>query len=95
MALLISVGNMGAIIGSNVYIAREAPKYHTGFGVCLAFVSIGIVMALILRFAYARENKKRDDLVASLGGEQGVLQKYSEQELLDLGDLSPFFRYTL
>ena len=95
MALLISVGNFGAVVGSNVYIEREAPKYQTGFGVCFAFVGAGFIMTLILRYAYSRENKTRDELVASLGGAQGVLAKYSEQELLDMGDMSPFFRYTL
>ncbi|KAF9533276.1 putative MFS transporter [Crepidotus variabilis] len=95
MALLISVGNMGAIAGSNVYLAREAPKYPTGFGASFGFLCLGILMAVILRFAYARENKRRDRLVEELGGEQGVRARYSEQELLDMGDRSPFFRYTL
>jgi hypothetical protein len=86
---------MGAIAGSNVYIAREAPKYHTGFGACLAFIGCGIIMACVLRIAYGRENKRRDRLEAEMGGEEGVRSRYSEQELLDMGDRSPFFRYAL
>jgi hypothetical protein len=30
-----------------------------------------------------------------MGGAEGVKARYSEQELLDMGDQSPFFRYTL
>ena len=30
MALLISVGNLGGIAGSNIFIASEAPKYPAG-----------------------------------------------------------------
>jgi len=95
MALLISVGNMGAIIGSNVYLAREEPKYPAGFGVCFAFLVSGIIMACALRIAYARTNRQRDQLIAEMGGEDGVRARYSESELLDMGDKSPFFRYTL
>lgn len=95
MALLISVGNMGAIAGSNVYIARDAPKYPTGFGSCFGFLCAAIIMTFILRFAYGRENKQRERMVESMGGEEGVKAKYSEQELLDMGDRSPFFRYAL
>ena len=52
-------------------------------------------MAVALRFAYARENKKHEALEASLGGKEGVLARYTEQELLEMGDKSPFFRYAL
>ncbi|KAF1817470.1 putative MFS transporter [Eremomyces bilateralis CBS 781.70] len=95
MALLISVGNMGAIAGSNVYLAREAPVYHLGFGACLAFLCVSIIMTVVLRLSYGRENARRDRLVEELGGEVGVKSRYSEQELLDMGDRSPFFRYAL
>ena len=93
MALLISVGNLGGICGSNIYFAAEAPKYPTGFGVSLAICALGIIAAWILRKAYQKENKKRDDFLES-EGEDAIRAKYSEQELLDLGDLSPFYRYT-
>ena len=85
---------MGGIAGSNVYFAREAPKYHTGFGSCMAFSTVGAITAILLRFAYDHENKKRDRLLAELG-EDGVRAKHTEQELLDMGDRSPFFRYAL
>jgi len=94
MALLISVGNMGGICGSNIYLARQAPKYPVGFGVSLTICAMGIIAAGVLRWEYKRENKKRDELVAR-EGEEAIRARYTEQELLDLGDRSPFFRYTL
>lgn len=51
-------------------------------------------MAFVLRIAYKRENAKRDELLAR-EGEEGLKAKYTEEELLDMGDRSPFFRYTL
>jgi len=94
MALLISVGNLGGIAGSNIYLARQAPKYQVGFGVCLAIAIAAVIMAFILRYAFAAENRKRDALLAERGSD-AIRAEYTDQELLDLGDLSPFFRYTL
>lgn len=85
---------MGAIAGSNLFIAREAPKYPTGYGTSMAFTACGALMACFLRFAYGRENKKKAQLLAELG-EEGIRARYSEQELLDMGDRSPFFKYAL
>jgi hypothetical protein len=51
-------------------------------------------MAFVLRKAFQRENEKRDALLAELG-EDGLRAKYTDAELLEMGDKSPFFRYTL
>ena len=87
MALLISVGNFGGIAGSNIFIASQAPKYPTGFGVGLGICCAAIIMAFFLRTVYARENRKRRELIES-EGEEAIRARYTEQELLD----SEFFR---
>lgn len=94
MALLISVGNMGGIAGSNIYLAAQAPKYPAGFGTGLGICCAAIIMAYLLRLSFARENERRRKMLAE-EGEEGVRARYSEQELLDMGDRSPFFIYTL
>ncbi|KAF2634215.1 MFS general substrate transporter [Massarina eburnea CBS 473.64] len=94
MALLISVGNMGGIMGSNIYLDREKPKYTTGFAVSLAMCLLAIIMTVVVRTAYQRENKKRTALLQE-HGEDVIRARYSDQEMLELGDKSPFFKYTL
>lgn len=94
MALLISIGNLGGICGSNIFIASQAPKYPLGFGVGLAICACAVGMAYFLRLAYQRENKKRDDFMQGKTDED-VRAQYTDQELLDLGDRSPFYRYTV
>lgn len=94
MAILISIGNFGGIAGSNIYIKSQAPQYEAGFGTGLAICVCAILMAFLLRLAFARENRKKRDLIER-EGEAAIRARYSEQELLDLGDKSPFFIYTL
>ena len=94
MALLISVGNLGGIAGSNIYISSQAPKYPTGFGTGLGISFAAVVMAYVLRRIFANENKKRRELLET-EGEEAIRARYSDQELLDMGDKSPFFIYTL
>jgi hypothetical protein len=94
LAILASFGNMGGICGSNIYLARQAPQYPVGYGTCLGACVAGIVAAVVLHIAYASENKRKAALLRD-EGEEAVRARYTEQELVDLGDKSPFFEYTL
>lgn len=51
-------------------------------------------MAYVLRRAYRHENAKRDAFMVGKTDEE-IKAQYTEQELLDLGDKSPFYRYTV
>ena len=85
---------MGGIMGSNIYLAREKPKYTTGFAASLAMCVGAIAMTFVLRWAYARENRKRDQMIQEHGAE-AIRARYTDEEMLMMGDKSPFFRYTL
>lgn len=82
MAHLISVGNFGGIAGSNIFIASQAPKYPTGFGVGLGMCVAAIIMAFTLRTIFEKENRKRRELLDS-EGEEALRARFSKQEPLD------------
>lgn len=90
MALLISIGGLGGAIGSNIFLQNQAPHYWLGYGFSIAILASAIVSTFVLRFAYERENKQRDKMSV-----EEVRAKYSEEELLDMGDKSPLFRYVI
>lgn len=90
VAFNICVGNIGGIIGSYMYLDSEKPKYYTGFGLSLAFGGSGVIVALLLELSYKWENNRRDKM-----SEAEVRAKYTEEELMRMGDKSPLFRYTL
>ena len=90
IALNNCVGNIGGILGSFMYIEAEKPTYHTGFGLGLALGGSGIIMALMLEWTYKRGNAKKAKLTL-----EEVQARYTEAELMDMGDSSPLFKYVL
>lgn len=90
MALLISIGNLGGAIGSNIFIAEQAPFYWLGYGFAIGMITIAIISTFVLRWAYMRENKRRDKL-----DEAEIRATYTEEQLLLMGDKSPMYRYVI
>ncbi|KAF2096543.1 MFS general substrate transporter [Rhizodiscina lignyota] len=85
-AMQVGFGNIGGIVASNVYLAREAPKYPTGYGVSLGFLWMCAICCTILFFGLKWENKKRDR------GERD--HRLQEPDADNLGDDHPHFRFT-
>lgn len=90
MALMIALGNLGGVAGSNIFLAREAPHYWTGYGVSLGIVVLSTLTAIFLRWKLKKINAERDSMSVD-----EIYAQYSEQELSEMGDDSPFFRYTI
>ena len=90
MALLLSGGNLSGVVGSNIFVSWQSPRYWAGYGTCLGTAFAGIVATLCLRRAYQKINAERDKI-----SEEEIRAQYTEAQLLDLGDQSPYFRYTL
>ena len=89
LAYILSLGNVGGIFASYIFIESEAPGYPTGFGVSMAAAVVGIFSVLALNFYYSKINKTRDNMSM-----EEISAKYSEEELPKLGNHSPLFRYT-
>ncbi|WQF84035.1 Putative major facilitator superfamily, MFS transporter superfamily [Colletotrichum destructivum] len=89
IALMNCVGNVGGIVGSFMYLEKEKPKYHTGFGLSLAFGGSGLIVALLLEWSYKVANARK----ARMADEAKA--KYTEEELFNMGDRSPLFTYVL
>jgi hypothetical protein len=90
MGLQICAGNLGGAIGSNIYLANQAPHYWLGYGFSLGIIAAAIVSGFALRYFLQRENTKRDRVPMN-----EVYAQYTEAELLEMGDRSPLFRYTV
>jgi hypothetical protein len=86
-ALQIGIGNVGGIIGSNIFLANEAPYYKTGYSTGMSLLLLGMVLCSVFYFGMMHENKIRD-----AGGRDERLS-LPEDELKNLGDDHPHFRF--
>jgi uncharacterized membrane protein YeaQ/YmgE (transglycosylase-associated protein family) len=90
VAYMVMIGSVGGIVGSFIYLDSEKPGYPTGFGSSLAFASAGVVSCIVLEITYWRINKRKEKL-----SEEEIRTNYSDQELKDMDDRSPLFKYNM
>jgi hypothetical protein len=76
----------GGIIAVFIFLKKDAPKYTTGYSICLAFALLSLIAESAYTALCARQNKKRQMVAQSL---------LTESETAELGDLSPNYRYML
>lgn len=80
---------LSGLIGSNIYLPGEDPTYPTGFGISIAFIAIGGWVSPILYWLWL----KRVNAQRAAVPEEEVRARYSEVELVEMGDKSPLFRF--
>jgi MFS family permease len=90
LAWTLAAGNFGSLIGTNIFLDKEAPRYQTGYGVSLGFICLGLITALALEFTLKVKNKKKEAI-----SEDEVRGQYTDEQLDKLGDKSPLFKYML
>ncbi|GAA5890583.1 hypothetical protein JCM6882_002970 [Rhodosporidiobolus microsporus] len=91
-AFQIGIGNLAALASTNVYRKQDSPHYYLGHGVVLGFVAIGLVCAPAYAFALKRKNSQKERELALPESERPV---YTVEELRDMGDRAPEFKYTI
>ncbi|KAF2091549.1 MFS general substrate transporter [Saccharata proteae CBS 121410] len=66
-AMQISVGNLGAVIGTQLYRPDTSPRYVLGHAFALAYLAANILVVGILWAVLSRQNRKREGIVAEDG----------------------------
>jgi len=111
MGIFFSFGNSAGIISSNVYPLSDAPRYFLGHGIAIAFSGLAIVLCAFITMYNLRENARRDrvygipnpdgsDCSPLQAGNPELLKKWglegkTRQEIIEMGDLHPAFRYII
>lgn len=109
MGIFFTLGNLAGVPASNVYPANEGPRYVKGNSHALAFTLFAMILAGFLSWYLRRENARRDALYgvppadgshcSPHNANDPVLKKkyglehLTEQEIIELGDDHPAFRY--
>ncbi|KAK1992160.1 MFS general substrate transporter [Colletotrichum falcatum] len=90
IAWLLAAGNLGSLIGTNIFLDKEGPQYPTGYGTSLGIICLGLISAFSLEFFLWRLNRKKAQL-----SEADIRQQYSQKQLDRMGEKSPLYQYTL
>lgn len=73
MAVLMTVGNLGGAVGSNIFIETQSPHYWLGYGFSMGIIVSAIFSTLVLKIVTQRINRKRDEFP-----EEQIRTQYSE-----------------
>ncbi|KAI9300252.1 major facilitator superfamily domain-containing protein [Cunninghamella echinulata] len=88
-AFIISIGTIGGAIGGQIY--RDPPTYFQGNLISLCMVAVQTVLCIAVRYALARENKRRENMTDEM--KEYEVHKHGGIDLV--GDRHPDFRYVL
>lgn len=86
----IGFGNIGGIVATYSFLAKDAPEYKPGYGICLGFIALSAASCCAYAALITRENRTRARAGAARAGAH-----LPENEKAALGDLNPEFRYML
>ncbi|KUJ19133.1 putative high-affinity nicotinic acid transporter [Mollisia scopiformis] len=82
---------LGGCIGANIFVTSEAPTYNSGFITLLVLVMVGGVGATIANWYCLRASNLKKDRIPA----EELEGRYTEKELSEMGEYSPYFRYIL
>ncbi|KAI8939606.1 hypothetical protein NX059_003369 [Plenodomus lindquistii] len=88
--LQLSIGNCAGIMSAFIYPTRDRPRFVKGHGITMAMVGFAIVCYAVLWFQFRKINSRREK-----GEEEHLIAGMSDDEVAEMGDDSPRFRYTI
>ncbi|KAL2754127.1 hypothetical protein ACRALDRAFT_1049627 [Sodiomyces alcalophilus JCM 7366] len=83
----VSFGNIGGIIAVYAFLQTDAPRFITGYSICISFTILSIVACVVYGVGCWVANRNRD--------KNPIHRELTEEEKTDLGDMSPEYRYLL
>ncbi|EKD20641.1 uncharacterized protein L3040_006366 [Drepanopeziza brunnea f. sp. 'multigermtubi'] len=88
--LQLTIGNCAGILSSFIYPTVDRPRYVRGHAVTLGMIGFSGLMYATMWFVYDRANRRRDAGLEDWKVPLGM----SDDEVADLGDESPRYRFT-
>jgi MFS family permease len=89
-AMQISIGNLGAVIGTQLYRPNTAPRYILGHSFALGYLAMNIVFVSTLWLFLKRENRKKQEHLLAY---PATAEFHDSEEDLKLGDRHPRWQF--
>lgn len=83
----VGFGNIGGIIATYSFIAKDSPKYIPGYSICIAFVVLSMLSCAVYFVGCLTANRNRNKSPTDLS--------LTQHEKIEKGDLNPDYRYML
>lgn len=81
-------GNCAGVMAPFIYLTKEGPRYTRGHAVTMSLLAVASLIYGFMWYWFSRVNKARD-----AGERSSKFDDWTEEELAELGDESPHFRY--
>ncbi|KAI9836808.1 MAG: hypothetical protein M1819_000973 [Sarea resinae] len=81
-AMQISIGNLGAVLGTQLYRNEDAPRFFLGHGFACGYLIANCIVVGTLWAVLGRENTKKERLLSSVAGAE---EREDEREIKDDG----------
>ncbi|ORY19442.1 MFS nicotinic acid transporter-like protein Tna1 [Clohesyomyces aquaticus] len=91
-AMQISIGNCGAVMGTQLYRPKTAPRYVLGHSFALGYLCMNIVVVSLLWYILSRENKKKQEHLKKYPDTKGF---HDSREDLAFGDRHPRWHFNI
>jgi hypothetical protein len=73
-AMTITIGNLGAVLGTQLYRPDTSPRWHLGHGFAIGYLTMSILVGIVLWVVLGRENRiKRERLDAGEAVPEGAV----------------------
>tara|TARA_R110002003_G_scaffold991_10_gene21914 strand:- start:79 stop:603 length:525 start_codon:yes stop_codon:yes gene_type:complete len=89
-AMQISIGNLGAVLGTQLYRPNTAPRYVLGHSFALGYLCMNIVVVSTLWFILNRENREKEQHLVAYPETPGF---HDSDEDLRQGDRHPRWKF--
>jgi uncharacterized membrane protein YeaQ/YmgE (transglycosylase-associated protein family) len=84
-AMQISIGNVGAVIGTQLYRGHDGPRFIAGHSFALAYLVANVIVVTILAVMLKKENERRAQIAEEVK-DIGELAEWN-------GDVDPRWRF--
>lgn len=88
IALQVGIGGLSGIISSNIFPTAEAPHFYNAYKICIGLNCAAIVGAVVNVGLLYLANKSKQAKIDS-----GEAEKMSREQVADMGDASPYFKF--
>merc|ERR1739842_179304 len=86
----ITIGNSAGVAAPFLFADSTEPRFIPGYAASIATLAVGICIHASLSYWFHRQNKNR-----AAGKEDWKMEGKTAEEVADMGDLNPLYRYTI